>query len=82
MNNISYGNPQATEEQITEAAKVANCHGFITSFPDGYDTQVGEKGIQLSGGQKQRKLQNILKQYHFMFKFFNNEHSRLLFIFY
>ena len=59
INNISYGNPNATREQITEAAKVANCHDFIISFPDGYDTQVGEKGIQLSGGQKQRKIQKL-----------------------
>jgi ABC-type multidrug transport system fused ATPase/permease subunit len=41
-------------EEIEEAAKAANAHSFITSFPDKYDTQVGEKGAQLSGGQKQR----------------------------
>jgi ATP-binding cassette subfamily B (MDR/TAP) protein 1 len=52
--NISYGNPGATQEQIEEAAKLANAHDFITSLPDGYDTQVGDKGGQLSGGQKQR----------------------------
>ena len=52
--NIQYGNPDATFEQIQEAAKLANAHDFITSFSDGYDTQVGDKGSQLSGGQKQR----------------------------
>jgi ATP-binding cassette subfamily B (MDR/TAP) protein 1 len=53
-NNIQYGNPSATQEQIEEAAKLANAHDFISSFSDGYNTQVGDKGAQLSGGQKQR----------------------------
>ena len=52
--NIQYGNPQATFEQIQEAARLANAHDFISAFSDGYDTQVGDKGSQLSGGQKQR----------------------------
>lgn len=52
--NIQYGNPEATQEQIEKAARMANAHDFITSFSDGYDTQVGDKGSQLSGGQKQR----------------------------
>jgi ABC-type multidrug transport system fused ATPase/permease subunit len=52
--NIKYGNQGATQEQIEEAAKLANAHDFIMSFSDGYDTQVGDKGSQLSGGQKQR----------------------------
>lgn len=52
--NIKYGNPSATNEQIEEAAKLANAHDFIIGFSDGYDTQVGDKGSQLSGGQKQR----------------------------
>lgn len=52
--NISYGNPDATQEQIEEAAKLANAHDFVSQLPDGYDTQVGDKGGQLSGGQKQR----------------------------
>jgi len=52
--NIAAGAPDATEEQIIEAAKMANAHDFITSFPQGYDTQVGDLGGQLSGGQKQR----------------------------
>jgi ABC-type transport system involved in Fe-S cluster assembly fused permease/ATPase subunit len=50
-NNIKYGNPSATQEQIEEAAKLANAHDFIASFPDGYSTQVGDKGAQLSGGE-------------------------------
>jgi ATP-binding cassette subfamily B protein len=53
-NNIRFGNPQATREQITESAKKARCHDFITALPDGYQTVVGEGGSSLSGGEKQR----------------------------
>lgn len=52
--NILYGKPNATEEEVIEAAKNANIHEFISSLPDGYDTFVGERGVKLSGGQKQR----------------------------
>ncbi|MBR0414872.1 MAG: ABC transporter ATP-binding protein [Clostridia bacterium] len=52
--NITYGNLQAGEEAIISAAKRANLHDFVMSLPDGYDTQIGERGIKLSGGQKQR----------------------------
>ncbi|CAN0230516.1 unnamed protein product [Ascophyllum nodosum] len=52
--NIAYGREGATREEIEEAARKANAHDFVTSFPDGYDTEVGDKGVQLSGGQKQR----------------------------
>lgn len=52
--NIRFGMNDVSEEQVIQAAKDANAHGFITSFPDGYDTQVGEGGTQVSGGQKQR----------------------------
>jgi ATP-binding cassette, subfamily B, bacterial len=52
--NIRYGNPEATDADIEIAAKLAFAHDFITSFPQGYNTLVGERGIQLSGGQKQR----------------------------
>lgn len=52
--NIRYGKPDATDEEIIAAAKMANAHDFISSFSEGYDTQVGDKGSQLSGGQKQR----------------------------
>lgn len=52
--NIKYGKEDATDEDIYNAAKMANAHSFIESFPDAYETQVGERGIQLSGGQKQR----------------------------
>ena len=52
--NIAYGDFEATDEQITEAAKRANIHDYVMSLPDGYDTNVGERGVKLSGGQKQR----------------------------
>ena len=52
--NIRYGREGVTQEEIEEAAKVANAHSFISEFPDGYETLVGERGTQLSGGQKQR----------------------------
>ncbi len=52
--NIAYGKPDATEEQIMEAARKANAHEFISRFPQHYDTLVGERGIKLSGGQRQR----------------------------
>lgn len=52
--NIAFGKPNADEDEIVEAAKVANAHEFISSLKDGYDTDCGEHGIQLSGGQKQR----------------------------
>ncbi|MWC30414.1 ABC transporter ATP-binding protein [Paenibacillus sp. MMS18-CY102] len=52
--NIAYGVAGATPEQIMEAARIANAHAFITRLPEGYDTQVGERGHRLSGGEKQR----------------------------
>ncbi len=52
--NIAYGNPKATEEEIIAAAKAANAHDFILNLPKGYQTQVGERGMQVSGGERQR----------------------------
>jgi ABC-type multidrug transport system fused ATPase/permease subunit len=52
--NIAYGNPRATEDEIVQAAKLANAHDFITRMAHGYDSAVGERGLTLSGGQRQR----------------------------
>ncbi|XP_054737347.1 multidrug resistance protein homolog 49 [Anastrepha obliqua] len=52
--NIRHGKPTATQEEIEQAARMANCHDFIVKLPNGYDTMVGERGAQMSGGQKQR----------------------------
>jgi len=52
--NIAYGKPGATEEEIVAAAKSADAHGFIETLPEGYDTVIGQKGRLLSGGQRQR----------------------------
>ncbi|KRF64570.1 ABC transporter [Bacillus sp. Soil768D1] len=52
--NIVYGKLDATDDEITESAKAANAHDFIKAFPNGYDSQIGERGVKLSGGQKQR----------------------------
>jgi ATP-binding cassette subfamily B protein len=52
--NIAYGRPGASDEEVVEAARKANAHDFISSFPEGYRTRVGERGVQLSGGQRQR----------------------------
>ncbi|URM32272.1 ABC transporter ATP-binding protein/permease [Cytobacillus firmus] len=52
--NILLGKPDATEEEVVDAAKAANAHEFIMNLPEGYDTKVGERGVKLSGGQKQR----------------------------
>ena len=52
--NIAFGKPDATDEEIITAAKAAQAHKFIMEFPDGYETMIGERGITLSGGQQQR----------------------------
>jgi ATP-binding cassette subfamily B protein len=52
--NIQYGRPSASREEVIEAARAAHIHDFIAALPDGYDTQVGERGLKLSGGEKQR----------------------------
>lgn len=54
MDNIRYGKPGATDEEVIHAAKNANAHEFIMGFPEGYDTDIGQRGVKLSGGQKQR----------------------------
>ncbi len=54
LDNIAYGRPGATEAEAIEAARKANAHDFISAFPEGYQTRVGERGVQLSGGQRQR----------------------------
>jgi ABC-type multidrug transport system fused ATPase/permease subunit len=52
--NLRYGNPEASEKQVVRAARVAGIHDFIVSLPEGYDSPVGERGVNLSEGQKQR----------------------------
>lgn len=52
--NLRWGNPDATDEEVIEACKAAQADGFIASFPDGYDTELGQGGVNVSGGQKQR----------------------------
>lgn len=52
--NIAYGKPRSSHEEIESAARLANAHDFIMELPDGYDTEIGERGVKLSGGQKQR----------------------------
>ena len=54
LENIRYGKPDASREEVIRAAKEANAHEFIMNFPDGYDTDIGQRGVKLSGGQKQR----------------------------
>jgi ATP-binding cassette subfamily B protein len=54
LENIRYGRPDASQGEIVEAAKKANAHDFIKALPDGYDTDIGQRGVKLSGGQKQR----------------------------
>ena len=66
--NIRYGKTDATREEVHEAARAANAHDFIIGFPEGYDTAVGERGVQLSGGQKQRVAiaRAVLKNPHIL----------------
>lgn len=54
IDNIRYGRPDATDEEVIRAARAANAHDFIMDMPDGYDTDIGQRGVKLSGGQKQR----------------------------
>ena len=54
MDNIRYGNVNATADEVIRASKLAHCHEFISKLPEGYDTLVGERGVKLSGGQRQR----------------------------
>lgn len=63
MENIRYGKPEATDEEVYQAARNANAYNFIQDFPDGFQTLLGERGVTVSGGQKQRKLRYGYLQY-------------------
>jgi ABC-type multidrug transport system fused ATPase/permease subunit len=54
LENIRYGKPEATEEEVRQAARLAHCDEFISAFPEKYETHVGERGVKLSGGERQR----------------------------
>jgi ATP-binding cassette subfamily B (MDR/TAP) protein 8 len=54
LENIKYGSPNASPQEVEEASKMANCHEFIATLPEKYETSVGERGVALSGGQRQR----------------------------
>src|SRR5207249_4612247 len=54
LNNIRYGKPDAVMEEVEAAARAANAHDFICELPNGYETEIGERGVKLSGGQRQR----------------------------
>ena len=54
MENIRYGRPDASDEEVIQAAKMANAHEFVMQLPKGYQTDIGQRGVKLSGGQKQR----------------------------
>lgn len=63
LENIRYGKPEATDEEVVNAAMAANAHEFIMSLPEGYHTDIGQRGVKLSGGQKQRlSTPGILKE--------------------
>jgi ATP-binding cassette subfamily B (MDR/TAP) protein 1 len=66
-NNIAYGCPGSCMEDIENAAKLANAHEFILSFPNGYDTQVGERGTQLSGQVDLRIVNTLIKKLNYFF---------------
>ncbi len=68
FNNIAFGSPGATREEVERAARIANAHDFIMDTPDGYDTEVGDRGSRLSGGQRQRIsiARSILKNPHIL----------------
>lgn len=77
--NIRYGNPDATIDEIMEAAACANAHEFIMGFPDGYQTQVGPKGGKLSGGQKQRYVHENYHQIYLNLQAFSETKAFLHF---
>jgi len=77
--NIRYGNPDATIDEIMEAAACANAHEFIMGFPDGYQTQVGPKGGKLSGGQKQRYVHENYHQIYLNLQAFSKTKAFLHF---
>lgn len=71
--NIRYGNPGASREEVEQAAKEANAHEFISGFADGYDTVLGERGMTLSGGQRQR-YDSLIQHIHCESNYHRPEH--------
>ena len=76
--NIRYGKPDATDDEVIAAAKLANAHEFIEAFENGYDTDIGQRGVKLSGGQKQRlSIARVFLKIH-LYLYLMRQHQHLI----